>query len=238
MTLPLAERIPPPCDGALMANRNPSFAKMHHCVHKARVWAEGCDVALAAVLSGGREGGERRSGAHSLRPAHLHAGGAPEPQSASAPSQTPAVARLPACPRMPHPPTHPPARARTHPPLRAAARPSSPRPCRRLTRSVCASLRLASPFPPVDSPYHRPSRPRPPRSIDPPEASNQEEFSRAVFRAGTRVSVFWRAARAFPPRVIGAPSGARPTQTARPPAPHDRVSKGMAGRGEANPIKP
>ena len=180
-------------------------------------------------------GGERRGGAHSLRPAHLHAGGAPEPQSASAPSQTPAVARLPACPRMPHPPTHPPARARTHPPPRAAARPSSPRPCRRLTRSVCASLRLASPFPPVDSPYHRPSRPRPPRSIDPAPPSHQPTSVRPGGVSGGNSRFGFLAGRARVPAARDRSSLGSAPNPNRPPARHARPRvKGNGGAGRAN----
>ena len=177
-------------------------------------------------------------------------GGAPRRRAQPAPrspprrrrSRTPVRVRAksgPGCsapPRVsPHaPPTHPPTCPRTHTPTTARDRPPVLTPALPSPDQVC--LRFPSPrFPvssrrfPVSSAF---AAPPPSTARPPPPASNRQAFGRAVFRAGTRVSVFWRAARAFPPRVIGAPSGARPTQTARPPAPHDRVSKGMAGRGE------
>ena len=183
-------------------------------------------------------GGERCGGAHSLRPAHLHAGGAPEPQSASAPSQTPAVARLPACPRMPHPPTHLPTCPRTHTPPTARGRPPVLTPALPSPDQVC--LRFPSPrFPvssrrfPVSSAFAAPTpsidRPRPPQP-----STVQRSAGRCVFRAGTRVSVFLAGRARVPAARDRSSLGSAPNPN-RPPARPARPrvkGNGGAGRGE------
>ena len=211
-----------------MANRNPSFAKMHHCVHKARVWAEGCDVALAAVLSGGGSAAARAQPApRSPTPAAL-----PTPVRV-APSQTPAVARLLVSPHAP--PTHPPTcpRTRTHPPPRAAAarpHPALPSP----DQVVCALFASLPRFLP-SIPVTRLAAPTP--SIDrPPPPSQQPTALPGGVSAGTRVSVFTGRARVPAARDRSSPERAQP----KPPAaaPRDRVWAGMAGRGERTHLNP
>lgn len=181
-------------------------------------------------------GGERRGAAHSLRPAHLHAGGAPEPQSASAPSQTPAIARLPACPRMPHPPTHPPTCPRTHTPTTACGRPPVLTPALPSPDQVC--LRFPSPrFPfssrrfPVSSAFAAPTP-----SIDRHTPPSQQPTSvRPGGVSGGNSRFGFLAGRARVPAARDRSSLGSAPNPNRPPARPARPrvkGNGGAGRGE------